>query len=127
MRIMAKRRKKAVRRRRSSPKRRTVRKRTVKRVGVTAGMLASGAELVTARPDTVGSPLSQVTSSSEPIADRVGYIATGLKENAVKPKTWMGVVGGAVVSASPKIPLVKIIARPIDNAIKAFTRGRWGL
>lgn len=50
-----------------------------------------------------------------------------LKKNVVDPQKYKYALAGALISASPRIPLVGIIAKPVDKGLKALSKKKWGL
>lgn len=92
------------------------------------GLLATGASMVFTASDT-----QHATPAME-----VGYLLSGrqksltplmeaTKANLVNYKNYIPAAAGAVVTAAPRIPIVKMVAKPMSDGIKAFTGRRWGL
>ena len=59
--------------------------------------------------------------------ERVLWIARSSAKEMMTPDTYTPVLMGALVSASPKIPLVRLVARPADKAIRRLSKGKVSL
>jgi len=54
-------------------------------------------------------------------------VATRLPYVAKDPKNYMPILGGLLVSASPSLPLIKLVAKPMDRAVRKATKGKVSL
>ena len=43
------------------------------------------------------------------------------------PKNYIPLVAGAALSVAPKVPLVRIVAKPLDRAVRRLTHGKAGM
>lgn len=109
----------------------TARKTHVKHVGILAGMIGTGMELLfTPGKGAAGGSAPAVNwlmDGSQTIPNRLKLAFSAMEANAKELSTWKPIIGGAVLSASPRLPLVRIAAAPVNTQIKNFSRGRWGL
>lgn len=107
------------------------RKTHVKHVGIIAGMIGTGLELMfTPGKGAVGGSASAATwlmDGSQSIPNRMKYAYSAMYGNAKELSTWTPLIGGAAISAAPRLPLIRIAAAPVNTQVKTFTRGRWGL
>lgn len=88
-------------------------------LGASGGLVLTGAEMVFIGPtDTAWSPFMAVKAG-----DYKGALDL-LKRNAMTPDKYMPVLAGMLVSASPKIPLVRIIAKPLDETVRRASKGK---
>lgn len=115
-----KKKKKSYRRRSYKKKGRSGRK--AKPAGLAGGLAYAGGHLVFVTPDGAsGSMFDAAKAMDLDLAlRRVPY---ALKDKDV----WMGALGGMLISASPRIPVIGIVARPVDRGLKRLTKGKWGL
>lgn len=111
---MAKKKKKTYRRR--STKKKAVRKRKSKPAGVAGGAVLTGY-------DIFGNPIINRVKGTW----TTDYAVNIAKVAAKDTKNYYPLIGGVIISASPKLPLVRMLARPLDRAIKDFTKGKWRL
>ena len=61
---------------------------------------------------------------------KAGDFSSALKSakiNVTQPENYKYGAAGVLVSASKRVPLLRIAARPVDRFIKSMTGGRWGL
>ena len=93
-----------------------------KPVGLAGGAALSGFEMLT----TPSGPFS--SSILDKIASK--DFTTAVKQvpySVTDPMKYKYAAVGMVVTASPKIPLLNIFARPVNNGLKRLTKGKWGL
>ena len=103
--------------RRRSYKRRTKRRSSgpkAKPAGLAAGGAMVGLEVL-------GDPVKYLLSKQYDNAQNA------LKANLTDPQKYKYGLVGLLVTASPKIPVIGIIARPADRGLKRLTKGKWGL
>ena len=43
------------------------------------------------------------------------------------PKNYIPLVAGTALSVAPKVPLVRIVAKPLDRAVRRLTHGKAGM
>lgn len=106
-------------------------KKHVSHVGVVAGMIGTVFELAfTSGKGAVGGTAPAVNwlmDKSQTVPNRLKYAFSAMEANAKEVTTWTPLVGGALITASPKIPLVRKIAAPVNTQLKTWSRGRMGL
>jgi len=98
-------------------------------VGAIAGGAATLVHAATS-PDGVGGSRDALTwlmDASQPVSARMKYAGSAFGHNMMEAETYKPVVLGCLISASPRLPIVGIVARPVDNAIVALTHGKWRL
>ena len=93
--------------------------------GATGGLLLLGVKLMTERK-TLASPLSQLTAK-QPTGDKVKYFMQSLEDNATELDNYKIPLVMTGASAAPKLPVLKLAAKPIDKAIRRATRGKVSL
>lgn len=102
-------------------------------VGAMAGILGFGMNVFL---DPEKDPRTGSTASAvhwlirEPtmaIPERINRAKVVVIANLKEPETYIPLAVGAMASASKKIPLVRMVATPVDSAIAKFTHGRWRL
>ena len=82
--------------------------------------------LATRAPNNYASPIAQLLSSA-PLDDKLTNTGIALKSALSDANTYKVPLLGLLVTASPKIPFVGIIAKPADRGLKRLTKGKWGL
>jgi hypothetical protein len=91
-------------------------------LGVTAGGAYGGMNaLFVPAAGTSGSMFDALKALNFPMAaKRVPYV--------VKDKdVYMPILGGLLVSAAPSLPLIKLVAKPMDRAVRKATKGKVSL
>jgi hypothetical protein len=68
-----------------------------------------------------------IAGYGDSIPAKLGDAFTALKDNARNLNSYKGLAAGFLVSQSKKIPIIEIVAKPLDRGIKRFTKGRLGL
>lgn len=101
-------------------------------VGAMAGIAGFGMNvLLGAETVPQGSTASAVHwligEPTMPIPERINRAKFVIVQNLKEPETYVPLVVGAVASAGKRIPVVRMVATPVDSAIAKFTRGRWRL
>ena len=102
-------------------------------VGVSAGLAATGYSVLwgdDAIPGGLASPVMCIIGDAPAgytMSDRVNMAVRALKIKAVQLDNYKPLVVGAVISAAPRVPVVSMVARPVENAIVKMTRGKWRL
>ena len=81
----------------------------------------TAAEMAFERNDTYSAPAAYLKDGN------IGDALKSAKVNVTKIENYKYGLAGVAVSASKKVPLVRILARPVDKFIKGMTGGRWGL
>lgn len=123
--------KKKGKRRRSGKRRKTsapVDKATPLGLGV--GATVSGFEILMGKTDAgeLG-PLPRLVeffkSPSDP--NQLVLLERSVKANMTDLDRYKGALFGAIVSASPKMPLVKIIAKPVDKSLRKLSKRKVSL
>ena len=108
----------------------TARRKYIKNAGVTAGAIGTaGSAALTQKTGKQGSTASAlhwlVGEPKMPINERLSRAGDVLRQNATDPHTYVPLALGVGASIAPKVPIVKIIAKPVDNMIQNLTRGKW--
>jgi hypothetical protein len=114
---------------RDRKKRRSMKARRVKHAGITGGLLATGVELLTGNSGATGkNPIDELLDpAKKTVSERLGYVKDSIVGNVKVKENWYPTLGGALITAAPKIPVVSMAAKPVDQAIKTYTKGKWGL
>jgi len=103
----------------------------VNHAGVTGGIIGTGIMIMMTSGSGASSgnrtAVEWLMDRSQTISNRVEYAAESAYHNLMEPSTYAPVIGGALLTASPRIPLVRTIAAPVNSAFKSWSRGRWGL
>lgn len=119
---MAKKKKRGRSRSRPAPKSRSRRKQATA-LGLMGGAAIGGYRLIMGPTDyTVLSALQDKSITT--MSARLKVIADKLAANAKLPETYMPVVFGIAVSASPRIPIIEMAAKPVDRAVKQISKGK---
>ena len=125
---MAKRKKKRSSGRRRSYKKKGSRKPKAKPIGLTGGAALTGVDMLTSKAqDGQISVLDALTYAYPTIGDRVTAIVDKSKYQLTQPGNYKYALMGILVSASPNIPVLGIVAKPANRGIKRLTKGKWGL
>jgi len=122
---------KAAPRKRAPKAKRTAKRKHVQSLGVDAGAIGTAAAVAL-------SPSSKIAHSpawhAKVIATKTGTASYNydlgvgaLKKNLTNLMNYVPLGVGIAASAAPRLPIIKHFAKPVDNAIKAFTRGKWRL
>jgi len=74
------------------------------------------------------SPLSIAMSPGQyQTGERLRNAMVALKSNATTVSNYYPLAGGAVLTASTRIPVLNMVASPVNSAIRSVTRQKWGL
>lgn len=107
------------------------RKRHVKHVGVTAGLVGTGFKLLfdsgAGAKGGSASAADWMMNQSQSLPNRFKYASSAVGANLKELDTYYPLIGGALITASKRIPLVGAVARPVDDAVARLTGGRWRL
>ena len=99
--------------------------------GAIGGVVVTVAELVMNTADSgAGKGRSASTwmmDKSQSMTNRVKYAGSCVKSNATDFGTYVPLGIGLLISASPKIPVVRIVAKPLDKMLRGATHGHTGL
>ena len=96
-----------------------------KPLGLAGGAAIVGTEMLMKRNPTYHAPLDYVLNPDVPFdaSNTVNSLVTNVKDvNRYKFGLY-----GMLISASPRIPIIGIVARPVNNGLKRLTKGKWGL
>ena len=117
----------------SGKKRRTKLSRSgpqAKPIGLSTGAAITGADVLL-MPTSAGSgPVTYVVKafqSGVPLGDMLPALVTRSKASLTDTKKYMPFLAGAVITASPRIPIIGILAKPVDKGLKRLSKGKWGL
>jgi hypothetical protein len=99
--------------------------------GTIAGVVITAGELVFNTADT-GSGKGRSASTwmmdkSQTMTNRVKYAGDCVASNAKDFGTYVPLGIGLLISASPKIPVLKVVAKPLDQMLRGATHGHTGL
>lgn len=86
-------------------------------VAAAAGAGLTAVNLLTARRGGNNSPVDIMRQSQYSIQARMKGAVDSMAANAMHLENWYPAVGGAVISAATRIPVVKIAAKPVSNVI----------
>lgn len=108
------------------------RARHIKHAGVVGGIMGTVAKIMldpkTERHGSTASALHWLVGEPNmPLGERISRAQEVAVKNMKDLDTYYPIVGGAVMTAAPRLPLIKIVAAPVNTQIRAMTRGRWGL
>jgi len=96
-----------------------------------AGLAITAGELVFNTADSGSGKGSSASTwmmdQSQKMSHRIKYAGACVKSNASDYGTYIPLGIGLLISASPKIPVVRIVAKPLDQMLRGATRGRTGL
>jgi len=101
----------------------------VKHVGALGGVMIFGLDMIFGNPQEGSgwsSPYSQIQAKGF-TAEGLNNAKTALVMNLKQPTNYIPLVVGSAVSASPRIPILKMAAGPLNTAIKSFAGKKWGL
>ncbi len=100
-------------------------------MGATAGLVLTGAKVLLMKTDAGATgPLPYVPAAFKqkvPIGDIASGFADRLTANVVDYERAYPMIGGALLTASPRIPGIRMIAGPVNRAIKKATKGKVSL
>ena len=99
-------------------------------LGVLGGAAGSMAEIIFNVGVGSGgsrSPYTWLTDKSQKWDKRITYAGSAAWDNATHLSTYYPLGAGVFVSASPKIPIIKMGAKPLDNYLKRASHGKAGL
>ena len=124
---MAKRKRKGTRRRRKSTKKRSSGPKA-KPMGMAMGLGYGVVDVLATRaPNNYASPINQALATGVALEDKVENIGVALKSALSEPSTYKVPLIGLLITASPRIPLIGIVAKPAHKGLKRLTKGKWGL
>lgn len=99
-------------------------------LGMGAGALVSGSKVLLA-PNAAGSgPVTYLMGAIKagvPLGDALATTVDKFGVALTDLNKYYPALGGALVSASPKIPVLSLIARPADKAVRRLTKGKVSL
>ena len=99
--------------------------------GTIAGVAITAGELVFNTADSGAgkgrSASAWMMDKSQTMTNRVKYAGNCVASNAKDFSTYFPLGVGLLISASPKIPVVKVVAKPLDKMLRNATHGHTGL
>jgi len=106
--------------------------RHVKHAGVMGGLAGFAAKiLLDPKTEMHGSTASAVHwLVGEPnmaIPERISRASNVITQNLKDLDSYYPLIGGALITAAPRIPFVRMVAAPVNTQIRNMTKGRWGL
>lgn len=117
--------------RRPAAKSRPVRRRAKKAtpLGVTLGVIGTGANMIlTPKIENHGSTASvlhwMTGEPAMPMGERISRSGVVLKKNLTDLNNYKPAVLGVAASASKKIPIVDMAAKPVDKMIRRVSKGK---
>ena len=126
MRTMAKK-KKGTRRKSYKKKRRSAPKKSMP-VGAAAGSTITAVQILAKKTDEGWySPLEVLFLKDVALSEKISRMESALTKNATDLDRYGPLLVGALVSASPRLPVVGIAAKPLNRMIKKMSKGKWGL
>ena len=84
-----------------------------------------GAEMLLKRNPTYHAPADYLINPS--VEFNAKSALDSLVVNVKDPQRYKYGLAGMLISASKRIPVVNIIARPVDSGLKRLTKGKWGI
>lgn len=98
-------------------------------VGVAGGLLVSALEVAFTSSGATGrTPYGELVEATErTIGQRIPYVGKAIMGNLKNPSTYVPAAIGIAVSASTRIPIVKIAAKPLNAQVRSMTKGKMGL
>lgn len=97
-------------------------------LGAAGGMFLTGEKILFEKTvDGYISPVEALFYSGWTPAEKVSKSADRLASNAMDLKRYYPLVGGAVISSSKRMPLIGMVARPVDKMLKRLSKGKVGL
>lgn len=97
-----------------------------KPIGLAGGFTLSGVEMAT-DSSYGGIPLVTRVVGVVKGTDSLANVANASKQAVTDMSNYKYAALGLIISASPRIPLVNILAKPADRGLKRLTKGKWGL
>ena len=97
-------------------------------LGVAIGVGASGMEMLTEKmPDGTISVAEAVFYPYGSIGKKVSAVGSKLKVKSTQLDNYKWALGGILVSAAPRIPVLRVLARPVDSAVRRLGKGKVSL
>lgn len=97
-------------------------------MGVTVGAMGFAANvLLSPGPGAVGGgapALNWFLDRSQTPITRLKYGTSSMMANLKEPNTYYPLVGGALISAAPRVPFVNKIANPVNSWLKTVSGGK---
>jgi len=97
-------------------------------VGVGAGIAGTVYKIMfTTGPGAVGGgapAISWLMDASQTPTNRVKYAVSSMGANLKQFDTYVPLIGGALVTAAPRIPIISMVAKPVDNMLAKMTHGK---
>ncbi len=96
-------------------------------LGAAVGAGAAGLEILMDKTP-MGSlgPVPQMFTA-EPIPERIQYVGKALQANMTNLENYKFLLGGMLISAAPRIPVIRVLARPLDSAVRRLGKGKVSL
>lgn len=91
------------------------------------GALGSAVEGLSGKTPTYGMSVMDTILTKAPLKDRIGGTGRTVKDKLMDWNTWKYAVAGAIISASPNLPGVKIVMRPLATQVKKLSKGKMTL
>lgn len=89
-----------------------------------------GKLMLTTGPGAVGGgapAYSWLIDQSQSVENRLKYAGSSVVANLKSVDSYYPLAAGALVSIAPRVPLLRVVAGPVDRFIAKSTRGKWGL
>lgn len=100
-------------------------------VGASAGIVGFlGKLLLTTGPGAVGGgapAVSWLMDASQPWENRLKYAGSSVVANLKSLDSYYPLGMGAAASIAPRVPLVRVVAGPIDRTIAKLSGNKWRL
>jgi hypothetical protein len=123
--MAAKKRKKTTKRRSYRPKAKRSRKPSPWNIAAAVGGAMTAVNIAAGRRGgSNNSPIDIMRTKQFSIQGRLQSAMAAGVQNAMVPSNWYPAIGGAAISAAPKIPIVKAIARPLSNQVKKVSHNK---
>ena len=96
-------------------------------LGASVGLGVSALEVATGTSKYSSSPLGYLLQPSVPMATRIANVSNSLKAEAVNFDNYKFGLAGVVLSASPKVPILRMAAKPVDRVVRRVSKGKVSL
>lgn len=98
-----------------------------KPLGATAGAAGSGLSIMFGQSAAFGnSPVDRLIGYVKG-TDSLQNVVGATKDNLTNVNNYKWALIGIGLSASKRLPLIKMVGKPIDRVARDMTRGKWGL
>lgn len=90
------------------------------------GLVLTGLKFMTT-PSASGTTVLGQLKDRTAMMDKLTGAATAAQSVVLKPEVYYPAIGGAIISGSKRIPIIALVARPMDKALKKVSKGKVSL